>query len=215
MTTEPPDRVRVRRTWSPQAAGCAVDAGPIRDPTSRSFDQRRSRRQEGAPTVDPTNHERYRTHTTTLTTLSSVRSEHDTRNRLDDRPDDSLDVRLHAPTPDTVIVWLAGPLRRSTMPLLMLRVRQQLHRATRIIIDLSSVTHLDCHAVTDLLTLRVHSARCGVRLHIAGGDNGAIAEPLRLLEPFGPLTEGNADAVLASLPRTAPAALPAARGEHP
>jgi anti-anti-sigma factor len=157
--------------------------------------------------VNRTHYQRHGTRTTTLsTTLPSPRSEHDTRNR----PDGPLDVRLHAPTPDTVIIWIAGPVDISTTPLLMLRVRQQLHRARHIVIDLSSVTHLDCHGVSALQTLRAHTAHRGVRLHIAGGDNRAVAEPLRLLDPSWPLTEGPADAVLAHLHRAAPGRIPAA-----
>ena len=53
---------------------------------------------------------------------------------------DPLDVRLHAPTTDTVIVWVAGPIRRADAPLLTLRVRQQFKRALHVILDVSSVT---------------------------------------------------------------------------
>ena len=53
---------------------------------------------------------------------------------------DPLDVRLHAPTTDTVIVWVDGPIRWADTPLLSLRVRRQLERAVHVILDLASVT---------------------------------------------------------------------------
>jgi MFS superfamily sulfate permease-like transporter len=120
---------------------------------------------------------------------------------------DPLDVRLHAPTTDTVIVWVAGPIRRADAPLLTLRVRQQIERALHVILDLSSVTRLDPTVAADLRALESHADSCGCRLHIAGAENPAIAEPLRHLESAHQLTNGPADAVLAVLTaRTAGAA---------
>ncbi|QYN38993.1 hypothetical protein K1T35_18400 [Pseudonocardia sp. DSM 110487] len=112
---------------------------------------------------------------------------------------DLLDVRLHAPTPDTVIVWVAGPIRRADAPLLTLRVRQQIERALHVILDLSSVTWLDPTVAADLRSLETRADSCGCRLHIAGAENPAIAEPLRHLVSAHQLTDGPADAVLAVL----------------
>ena len=112
---------------------------------------------------------------------------------------DQLDVRLHAPTTDTVIVWVAGPIRRADAPLLMLRVRQQLERARHVILDLSSVTRLDPTIAADLRALEAHADSCGCRLDIAGAQNAAIAEPLRRLESAPQLANGPADALLAVL----------------
>jgi anti-anti-sigma regulatory factor len=112
---------------------------------------------------------------------------------------DPLDVRLYAPTTDTVIVWLAGPIRRADAPLLTLRVRQQCERAVHVILDLSSVTWLDSAVAADLRALEAHADSCGCRLHIAGAENAAIAEPLRHLEPAHQLANGPAAAVLAAL----------------
>jgi anti-anti-sigma regulatory factor len=112
---------------------------------------------------------------------------------------DPLDVRLHAPTTDTVIVWVAGPIRRADAPLLTLRVRQQIERALHVILDLSSVTWLDPTVAADLRALETRADSCGCRLHITGAENPAIAEPLRRLESAHQLTNGPADAVLAVL----------------
>jgi anti-anti-sigma regulatory factor len=117
---------------------------------------------------------------------------------------DPLDVRLYAPTTDTVIVWVDGPIRRADAPLLTLRVRQQCERAVHVILDLSSVTWLDPAVAADLRALEAHADSCGCRLHIAGAENTAIAEPLRRLEPAHQLANGPAAAVLAAL--AAPAA---------
>ena len=98
---------------------------------------------------------------------------------------DPLDVGLHAPTTDTVIVWVASPIRRADAPLLTLRVRQQ-ERALHVILDLSSVTRLDPTVAADLRALETHADSCGCRLHIAGAQNAAIAEPFRRLESARP-----------------------------
>jgi MFS superfamily sulfate permease-like transporter len=121
---------------------------------------------------------------------------------------DPLDVRLHAPTTDTVIVWVAGPIRRADAPLMTLRVRQQIERAPHVILDLSSVTWLDPTVCADLRALETHADSCGCRLHIAGAQNAAIAEPLRHLESAHQLTNGPADAVLAVLTARSAGATP-------
>jgi anti-anti-sigma regulatory factor len=112
---------------------------------------------------------------------------------------DPLDVRLHAPTKDVVIVWVAGPIRRADSPLLTLRVRQQFDRAVHVILDLSSVTWLDTAVAADLRALEAHAHSRGCRLHIAGAENAAVAEPLLHVEAAHLLANGPADAVLAVL----------------
>jgi hypothetical protein len=124
---------------------------------------------------------------------------------------DPLDVRLHAPTADTVIVWVAGPIRRADAPLLTLRVRQQFERAVHVILDLSSVTWLDPPVAADLRALEAHAGSCGCRLHIAGAENAAVAEPLRRFESAHQLTNGPADAVLAALAARSPGATSVAK----
>src|SRR5439155_3348351 len=104
-----------------------------------------------------------------------------------------LDIRLHAPTTDTVIVWVAGPLRLADAPLLMLRVRQQFERALHVILDLSSVTWLEPPVAAHLCILEAHADSYGCRLHIAGAENAAVAEPLRQLESAHRLASGPAD----------------------
>ena len=121
-----------------------------------------------------------------------------------DEPDEPMDVRLYAPTPDTVIVWVAGPLRRTTSPLLTLRVRQQLHRAAHVILDLTSVSCMDSHAAADLHALHAQAEGCGTQLHIAGAGDDTITGPLRRLEPDRQLVAGPAAAVLAALVHATP-----------
>lgn len=124
---------------------------------------------------------------------------------------DPLDVRLHAPTTDTVIVWVAGPIRRADAPLLTRRVRQQFERALHVILDLSSVTWLDPPVAADLRALEAHADSRGCRLHIAGAENAAITEPLRRLESAHQLANGPADAVLAVLAARGAGATPVAK----
>lgn len=115
-------------------------------------------------------------------------------------PAEPLDVRLHAPTPEAVIVWVAGRLHRANAPLLAQRVRQQLHRAPHVIVDVSAARCEDAGALRWLDSVRDQARNCGTRLHIAGVADDAIAEPLRRLGLDGQLATGPADAVLAALP---------------
>lgn len=112
---------------------------------------------------------------------------------------DLLDVRLHAPTLDAVIVWVAGPVDRASVPQLTLRVRQQFERASHVVLDLSSVTWLDPPFAAVLRALEAHAESCGARLHISGAENPAIAEPLRQLDSAHHVAAGPAAAVLAVL----------------
>jgi anti-anti-sigma regulatory factor len=113
-------------------------------------------------------------------------------------PDGRLDVRLHAPSPDTVIVRVDGPLHRCNSALLEIRVRQQLHRAPHVILDLSSVTWMDLEVARELRALLAKAESCGTRLHIAA-ENEAVVEGFRRIDMGRHVVLGSADAVLASL----------------
>jgi anti-anti-sigma regulatory factor len=115
-------------------------------------------------------------------------------------PDEPLDVRLHAPTPDAVIVRVLGPLDGRTCATLVLRVRQQLHRAPHVILDLSSVTWMDLRVARELRALRAMAADHGTHLHVAA-ENERVVEGLRLIGLGGHVVPGTADAVLACLAR--------------
>jgi anti-anti-sigma regulatory factor len=117
----------------------------------------------------------------------------------DPAEDDDLDVRLHSPRPDTVVVWAAGTLHTRSAPLLATRVRQQLHRAAHVVLDLSSVTSADPEALASLATLWRTAQRTGTRLHVAV-ENGPLAERIRLLGLGHDVVIGPADAVVAALP---------------
>ena len=124
--------------------------------------------------------------------------------RREDHPDavpdrdEPLDVRLHAPTPDTVIVRVIGPLDARSCAMLAMRVRQQLHRAPHVILDLSSVTWMDPQVANELRALHVKAVACGTHLHIAA-ENERVLEWLRRVDPGEPIVAGTADAVLACL----------------
>jgi anti-anti-sigma regulatory factor len=112
--------------------------------------------------------------------------------------DEPLDVRLHAPTPDTVIVRVLGPLDGHSCAVLAVRVRQQLHRAPHVILDLSSVTWMDLRVARELRALHAMAADCGAHLHVAA-ENERVVEGLRLVGLCEHVVPGTADAVLACL----------------
>ena len=112
--------------------------------------------------------------------------------------DEPLDVRLHAPTPDTVIVRVIGPLGAHSCGTLAVRVRQQLHRAPDVILDLSSVTWMDLQVATVLRALHAMAVDCGTHLHIAA-ENDRVLEGLRRIDLGERVVPGTADAVLACI----------------
>jgi hypothetical protein len=112
--------------------------------------------------------------------------------------DEPLDVRLHAPTPDTVIVRVIGPLDLRGCTTLAIRVGQQLNRAPHVVLDLSSVTWMDPEVACELRALRSMAVDCRTHLHIAA-ENELVLEWLRRVDPGEPVVAGTADAVLACL----------------
>lgn len=112
--------------------------------------------------------------------------------------DEPLDVRLHAPTPDTVIVRVIGALHPRSCAILVIRVRQQLHRAPHVILDLSSVTWMDLQVAGELRALHTRAVDCGTHLHIAA-ENERVVEGLRRIDLGERVVPGTADAVLACL----------------
>lgn len=112
--------------------------------------------------------------------------------------DEALDVRLHAPTQDTVIVRVLGPLDASGCTTLAIRVCQQLHRAAHVILDLSSVTWMDPELAGELRALRSTAGDCDTQLHFAAEDE-RVVEGLRRIDLGEPVVAGTADAVLACL----------------
>jgi anti-anti-sigma regulatory factor len=112
--------------------------------------------------------------------------------------DEPLDVRLHAPTPDSVIVRVLGPLDARSCALLAVRVRQQLHRAPHVILDLSSVTWMDLRVASELRALHRMAVDCGTHLHIAA-ENERVVEELEAIDLGTPVVPATADAVLACL----------------
>jgi MFS superfamily sulfate permease-like transporter len=111
-----------------------------------------------------------------------------------------LDVRLHAPTPDTVVVRVIGAVHPLSCAALVTRVRQQLQRAPHVILDLSSVTCLDPQVAPDLRALHAMAVDCGTHLHIAV-ENEQVCDRLHRLDLGERVVAGTADAVLAGLAR--------------
>lgn len=109
-----------------------------------------------------------------------------------------LDVRLHAPNPDTVIVRVTGRLHLRNCAMLVIRARQQLHRAPHVILDLSPVTWMDVQVARELRALNARAVGCGTHLHIAA-ENERVVDVLRRIDVGETVVPGTADAVLARL----------------
>lgn len=120
----------------------------------------------------------------------------------DRHPAPVLEVRLHAPLPDAVIVRVAGAVDETGAVLVAQRVAQQVRRAVHVVLDLDDVTLLCPAGVAMLADLHRHALAHGGCLHIAGADHDAVAAPVRAagLDHRLCLTR-SADAAIALLPR--------------
>ena len=113
-----------------------------------------------------------------------------------------LEVRLHAPRIDVVVVWVSGLIDPTTVGLLVLRIGQQLPRTPRVIVDLSGVHGVVGDAVRALGRVVEAADAHGVELHVAGVEHYALDCALRRAG-FGRLHSGPAAAVLAPMLATA------------
>ncbi|TQM10029.1 STAS domain-containing protein [Pseudonocardia kunmingensis] len=90
-----------------------------------------------------------------------------------------VDVRLHAPVPDVVVVRVGGAIDAAAAAVLAERVGQQYRRACHVVLDLTDVTHLGAGGLRVLRELLRRAALVGVRLHLAA-DHRAVCRPLHL-----------------------------------
>lgn len=90
-----------------------------------------------------------------------------------------LDLRLHAPMPDVVVVRVSGPLDAAAAPFFAERVRQQFPRARHVVVDLADVTFFGARGLDVLRTLHRQSVRAGVCLYVAADDR-TVSRPLQV-----------------------------------
>lgn len=115
------------------------------------------------------------------------------------RAPDSLDIRLHAPASEVVVVRVAGAVEARSAPLLAERVGQQLFRAPHVVVDLGDVTSLGVSGLRILSDLSRRAARMGVCLYLAA-DHPAVCRALHRAGLDQVLILGeSADLILASL----------------
>jgi anti-anti-sigma factor len=89
-----------------------------------------------------------------------------------------LDVRLHVPIPDVVVVRVSGSVDEVTSLELARRVGQQLGRAPHVVIDLQDVGSL-CERFLRLLgALHRRAVTAGTQLHVSV-DRGDVLRSLR------------------------------------
>jgi anti-anti-sigma factor len=78
-----------------------------------------------------------------------------------------LDVRLHVPIPDVVVVRVSGSVDEATSLELARRVGQQLGRAPHVVIDLQDVGSLCERFLRLLRALHRRASAAGTRLHVS------------------------------------------------
>jgi anti-anti-sigma factor len=109
-----------------------------------------------------------------------------------------LDLRVHAPVPEVVIVRVRGTVDTHTAPLLAARVGQQLHRTPHVVVDLGEVTVLDPRGLAVLLTVHQTATASGTEIHTAGAERDVARRALRITGLDELLTlDPTADAVIA------------------
>jgi anti-anti-sigma factor len=112
-----------------------------------------------------------------------------------------MDLRLHMPRPDVVIVRVSGAVDPVTAPVLAARVGKQLLRMPHVVLDLGEVSVLGPQGLTVLLMLYQEAMARGVELQIVGVERDAVRRPLHA-RGLAQLVRFDAtvDAVVASLP---------------
>ena len=78
-----------------------------------------------------------------------------------------LDVRLHVPIPDVVVVRVSGSVDEATSLELARRVGQQLGRAPHVVIDLQDVGSLCGRSLSLLCALHRRAVATGTQLHVS------------------------------------------------
>ncbi len=112
-----------------------------------------------------------------------------------------MDLRLHAPRPDVVIVRVSGPVDGLAARCLADRVGRQLHRAPHVVLDLGGVSVLGGWGVAVLSGLYQQALARGTQLHIVGAAHDAVRRVLRVTGLAQLASrESSADAVIATLP---------------
>jgi anti-sigma B factor antagonist len=112
-----------------------------------------------------------------------------------------MDLRLHMPRPDVVIVRVSGAVDPVTAPVLAALVGKQLLRMPHVVLDLGEVSVLGPQGLTVLLMLYQEAMARGVELQIVGVERDAVRRPLHA-RGLAQLVRFDAtvDAVVASLP---------------
>lgn len=113
-----------------------------------------------------------------------------------------VDLRVHMPRPDVVIVRVSGTVDRLNARLVADLAGKQLHRAPHVVLDLGDVSVLGPRGLTVLLTLHQQAMARETQLHIVGAEHDAVGRPLHVTGLAQLLSlEPTADAVIARLPR--------------
>jgi anti-anti-sigma factor len=112
-----------------------------------------------------------------------------------------MDLRLHMPRTDVVIVRVSGAVDPVAAPVLAALVGKQLLRVLHVVLDLGEVTVLRPQGLTVLLMLYQEAMARGVELYVVGVERDAVRRPLHA-RGLAQLVRFDAtvDAVVASFP---------------
>ncbi|HEX4100127.1 MAG TPA: STAS domain-containing protein [Pseudonocardiaceae bacterium] len=129
-----------------------------------------------------------------------------------------LELRVHAPIPEVVIVRVSGTVNRLTAAVFASRVGHQIGRAPHVVVDLGEVTAMDPGALAVLRMLHQRADVNGTEIHLARAEHDAVRHAVRFtgLDQLFTL-DSTADAVIAGLPRqaTSPDGLRRSRSNQP
>jgi anti-anti-sigma factor len=116
-----------------------------------------------------------------------------------------LDLRVHVPIPEVVIVRASGTVNRLTASVLAQRVSYQLTRARHVVVDLGDVTVANPRGLAILLPLHHQATARGTQLHIVRAEHDAVRRALHTAGLDQLLVfDSTAEAVIAGLPRQIP-----------
>jgi anti-anti-sigma factor len=87
----------------------------------------------------------------------------------------ALDVRLHVPIPDVVVVRVSGAVDEVAGPVLGRRIGEQLGRAPHVVIDLQDVESLSGASLHLLCDVHRRAAPRGTQLHVSAASGDVLS----------------------------------------
>ena len=90
-----------------------------------------------------------------------------------------LEIRMETPDSAVVVMRLDGELDTTSVPMFVMRARQQLGRAPHVVLDMQEVPFLSVRGLQALFDLHEQATARGSQLHVTA-EHHAVRRPLHV-----------------------------------